>query len=228
MIASRIARYFLLPLFALPVADSPDNADNNRQRLRTLEAMWDDCREIWFQGREHLTRQERVELFNSFTSDRDLTPKQKDCILRMGDVLIDKEWDRFRDGAARWLGNMGHAYCIPPLLAVLNDEDENSGLRVDCVMALSHIADKRVADSLIDALTDNDWSVALNANDRLILILGFDRCDSTLVSHPGLPPLGGFCRDLEWRKQIQKKYRQWWKKHRDRVKLNRSATFMSG
>ncbi len=106
--------------------------------------------------------------FTTLAADRKLTPKQKDCILRVGDILLHKDWDwSQRVRAADWLGDMGHAYCIAPLLAVFRDDEDNSEVRVQCVLALAHIADKRVVDPLIDAITDRDGNVAGNAYRQL-------------------------------------------------------------
>jgi hypothetical protein len=189
---------------------------------------WEDAKDLWFEGREHLSPAEKRKLFENLAPDRKLTPKQKDIILRMWDRLVDKKppCPGCRADIPGWLGDMGHAYCIPPLLAVLRDKTEDGDLRVECAIALGHIADKRVIDPLIDAMGEE----GILRHEALASIAGLlfqanpdiepptlDREPSSLVE--GKDAL------VKWRMQTQAKYRAWWKQNRDRMKLSRAASF---
>ncbi len=183
------------------------------------EFNWDYCRNAWLEGKEDLNEYEKFAYVRDIVATRELTAKQKDCILKVGDRLLDHRFDDpERKAAADWLGTMGHVYCIPPLLAVLRDSEETSELRARCVICLSRIADKRIVEPLIDAMTDDDKNVACHAWMQLNMALFADGKEA--------PPAygnGDYNFDLEWRKERQRLYRQWWEKNRDRATVSRAG-----
>lgn len=212
---------------AIALSATPARAQLTPEKGREIQELWDSCRDVWFKEK-NLTLRQKMDLFRKLEPNRKLTEQQKSCILRVANLLIDKQsrWGD-RDGAAHWLGEMGHAYCMPALIAVLRDERDKSRVRLRCVLSLAHIADKRVVDVLIDAIADGDLDVARTAWGQLDKLLSFGNgFELTDIPHPGIGP-GHWDKDLQSRKELQKKYREWWNKHRDRVKLNRSATFFA-
>jgi hypothetical protein len=187
-----------------------------RIQQEEAEAFWKECGEVWWDGLDRLTFLQRRLLFKNFEAHRPLTRKEKDCILRAS--------DRFLNGTfgAQWFGDMGHAYCIAPLLAVLRDENADKNVRMYCVGALSHIADNRVVDPLIDALTDDDANVAGHAWHQLHKILRLGPYSSFAPDpfakpDPDLPK--EWRGDLPSRKQTAAKLRTWWKETRKNLVL---------
>jgi hypothetical protein len=117
---------------------------------------------------------------------------------------------------------MGHAYCLPPLLAVLRDKGESAALRSRCVRALSSIADRRSAEALIDTFGDENPDMARAADEGLAAMLGSFYPEGLEAGRPPLGPQPKEEEVLRWRKQRRDKYRAWWEKNRDRVKLSRA------
>ncbi|MFO7907140.1 MAG: HEAT repeat domain-containing protein [Planctomycetota bacterium] len=211
------------PILLVLVGQAPGQSDS--EQLRRREDLWNQCRDIWYEGKEDWPLAEKLEFYDSFSADRKLSAKQKDCILRIGNQLLDSR-NSSRRGCARWLGDMGHAYCISPLLAVLRDEAEDEGLRAECVHSLSRIPDKRVADPIIDALADPQADVAGAAKEQLDKMFKFvGGMEPTKLPHEGIGHgIGWRSDDLDWRREIQAKYRAWWEKNRDRIQLDRRST----
>lgn len=192
------------------------------QSRPTPEVRLEGCGEIWLEGSDNLTLGEKLELFRRLSAHRELTVKQKDCILRMGDQLLNQQ-NRSRWKLASWLGNMGHAYCIPALLAVLRDETEDALLRADCVRALSRIADKRVVHPIIEALGDPNDDVAQAAYEQLRQICVPTALQAKVPQPPGTEPHIGWGDVLERRQEYRQKWLGWWEKHREELQFRRKV-----
>jgi len=161
-------------------------------------------------------RSTRAPYLYEAAADRKLTPEQRERISVLGDLLIDKSKDFMkREDAARELGlELAHQYCIPPLLAVIRDRNENRGTRQKCVIALSQISDKRVIDLLIEALSEDEGNVVYQAARQLT---GLTR--QSFVVEPSAP------REVRQREMIDK-WREWWARNRQTYEVDRTRALL--
>jgi hypothetical protein len=172
-------------------------------------------------------RLRRLPEFRNWPSDRDLTEKQKSRLKRLSQVLLDPR-TRSRRAAARELGQWGHEDAIAPLCQVLRDTNSPLSLRVECVHALSQIADKRVIDPLIEAVGVADGSIGWHADIQLRTIThanwgGPDTPDQAEQRRDPLPNPKERAKREAWLRRRQERWRQWWKENGDQIQLDRSA-----
>lgn len=166
------------------------------------------------------------DLTGNIPADRPLTLQELDYILRLSDYLIDKQNDwSSRDAAANILGDLGHQYAIPALLAVLRDEKDNSEVRQRVVAALSKIRDKRVIGWLIeDALGSGENRLAMQALEDLPQLVGGPNVQEgfDLMPPPPSDNLEAYRKEnakylQKFYQHAQKAWRAWWKENRDRI-----------
>lgn len=176
-----------------------------------------------YPAKEDLDRRE--DLQGDIAADRALSAKELDLLLRLSDLLIDTRANRVDRGwAARDLGILGHKYAIPALVAVLRDESDNMGVRQRAATALSMIRDKRTVEYLIsDGLGSNSSFFATEVLSDLVQFAGRppELADASYRAGVKPPP-----KDPVERKKYLETWHQWWKKNRDKIKLNRSERFI--
>ncbi len=175
-----------------------------------------ECRDVWLEGKENLNEYEKFVYVKGLSATRELTAKQKDCLLRMSDRLLDNRLGDFeRRGVADWLATMGHVYCIPPLLAVVRNPRDNGEVRACCVRALGKIADKRVMDPIIDALGDEENQLAGAAWQELVRMFTWTRPGPDVPPPPGVEK--GLGAAMARREETRDQWRAWWAKYGDRI-----------
>lgn len=150
-------------------------------------------------------------------SHRELSESELRELVRLGDVLIDRDASvSSRRLAVQNLGQViRHMYAIPTLLAVARDQSDDSHTRVKSVVALSFIADRRNVDFLIDALSDDDTSIAMIAWQQLVKITG-QRIPIDFKASP------------EGRQEQIAAWRNWWESNREDAVLLWLAAEVTG
>jgi hypothetical protein len=179
----------------------------------------DKCFEVWDRDKDDKTRRER---FRGLKSDRTLSDRELACLLKAADSLVDKRVDSGeRYFNALFLGDLGHKHGLPALLAVLRDTTDEPSVRLGCIAGLSRISDDRVVDALIDVLTEYDGpadNIAGLANEKLVCVTRTkipataEDWNSTKANSPE-------------RKQLQDRWRSWWKLYRRRIDPDRANAY---
>ncbi|MBX9792254.1 MAG: HEAT repeat domain-containing protein [Pirellulales bacterium] len=156
-----------------------------------------------------------------------MTPKEKQDLLLWSCWGIDKSLDDDRPLIVdrHWviekLGEMRHIAAIPPLLAVIRDQSDQSLVPRGAVVALSEIPHPMTVDYLIEFLSDA--AIAWPAQEQLIKIthIGIGRNDPQLTATTADGRMG------DGRVLLQRRWRAWWSKHRGSVKLDTAAARVS-
>lgn len=133
-------------------------------------------------------------------------------VLHASQMLVNKRYPTLeeRGGAANLLYRYHHPYCLPALLAVALDEDDDARLREECTMALMTYPAPLVVGPLIGLVDDPEIHVARMAQKALYQVTG--RALTRQDLH--LPPEA----DSPERERIQEEWRAWWKEHRQEFK----------
>ncbi len=150
-------------------------------------------------------------------SHRELSESELRELVTLSDTLIDQDASvSSRRLAVQKLGQeIRHRYAIPALLAVARNQSDDSVTRRKSVEALSYIADRRIVDFLIDALSDNDRSVVTKAWQQLVKITG-QRLPIDFKASP------------HGRQDQIAVWRSWWEINREDVKLRWLAAEVTG
>lgn len=160
----------------------------------------------------------RKDLTHDLDADRALSPSDLALLLELSQFLIDKSNDRYdRATAADDLGRLGHSYAVPALLAVIRDEKDIAKVRSRCVWALSVIKDKRNVEFIIDEAIGGD--LYFNGLSNLVRFVGRPPELKNSSWWAGVTPPPGDPKEREAYLEI---WRQWWKKNRDKIELNRT------
>lgn len=101
-----------------------------------------------------LVRRQAAEALGEIQDPRAVDP--------LGDVLKDKD-ALIRRHAVKALGKIKDAQAVPLLIGVLNDDEEQSHVRMTAAEALGDIRDKRAVGPLVSALTNSHWTVRRSA-----------------------------------------------------------------
>lgn len=149
-------------------------------------------------------------------SHRELSEKELRELVTLSDTLIDQDASvSSRRLAVQKLAQViRHKYAIPALLAVARNQSDDSVTRRKSVEALSYIADRRIVDFLIDALSDNDKSIVMIAWQQLVKITG-QRLPIDFKASP------------QGRQDQIAVWRNWWESNREDVELRWLAAEIS-
>jgi hypothetical protein len=141
--------------------------------------------------------------------DRNLYLEDLNNVLRASQTLVNKRYPTMgeRGAVANLLLRFHHRYCLPALLAVALDEDDDESLRGQCVVALATYPAPLVAEPLIGLVDDPEPRVARLAQKALYRVTGRPFTNKDLHLSPEA--------DSPERKHIQEEWRKWWKEHRE-------------
>lgn len=149
---------------------------------------------------------------DNLLADRRLAVEDIANVLHFADVVLDREENLpKRIKYARFLGRIGHAYCLPALSSILHDESEEENVRRACASALFGIRDARRIDIAISQLHEENINVWYEVAWILKDVKGPDR-------NPR-PKIIEFPKVAAERRAYQAKWRDWWSVMRQEVAL---------
>ena len=163
----------------------------------------------------------RKDLQGQLSAERSLSTEDLALLLGLSNYAIDKRYDiHARENVVRMLGTFGHQYAIPALAAILRDENDDPGLRLQAARALTRIRDSKVVTILIeDALgSGNQWFEVEILSELSQFVGGPPQLrDQSFRGGFRFPP-----KDKQGREEYLKVWRDWWEDARDEAVMNRA------